>query len=279
MKNFTAKITLIAVTILLLAGERKAQAQTNNLTKPTREMEIIEANQKHDDTKKLIEILGLQNNAKTIFPKIINELKPQFPQVPNKFWDEFQSESNLQKCMDFYVRAYETHFTHEEIKGMIQFYSTPLGQKIVSTMPKVMQESMDMGKKMGVALKEQVEKQTSENNSVISTSRDDVKRRIILSYGLNPDEYDISDDGKNIISKPKPQPTLLPLPEIQETQQPSAPVPADVHYLVKYGEMMCYCKDEPKPYGNGFKFKMYPSDVETTVSGDIQIIKLKKDEK
>lgn len=165
MKNFTAKIALIVVTILLLICDPNTQAQTNELTNLTPDIKIIEANQKHEDTIKLIELLGLQNTAKSIFPQIISALKPQFPQVPDKFWAEFQSASNLQKCIDFYVEAYETHFSHEEIKGMIQFYSTPLGKKIMSTMPIIMQESMDMGKKMGMALQKQIEKESSKSNN------------------------------------------------------------------------------------------------------------------
>ena len=271
MKSFTAKIIFIVVTILALIGESNAQTQTNGRINAN---DIIEVKQKHEDTQKLIEILGLQKTAKSTFPKIIAALKPQFPQVPDKFWIEFQSESNLQKCVEFYVETYERHFSHEEIRGMLQFYSTPLGKKIILTMPEVMQESMDMGKEMGIALQEQLEREAPVSNE--KPSREAIRRQIILNHGLNPDQWDISPDGTTIISKSPPPPKLPSLADLEENQPASAPPPADVHYLVKYGERMCYCREEPKPYGNGFKFKIYPSDVETTVSGNIQIIKLKK---
>ena len=181
MKSFTAKIIFIVETILALIVESNAQTQTNGRINAN---DIIEVKQKHEDTQKLIEILGLQKTAKSTFPKIIAALKPQFPQVPDKFWIEFQSESNLQKCVEFYVETYERHFSHEEIRGMLQFYSTPLGKKIILTMPEVMQESMDMGKEMGIALQEQLEREAPVSNE--KPSREAIRRQIILNHGLNP---------------------------------------------------------------------------------------------
>jgi hypothetical protein len=35
-----------------------------------------------------------------------------------------------------------------------------------------------------------------------------------------------------------------------------------------------FSKEEPKPFGNGFKFRIYPLDMEMTVSGNVQITKI-----
>jgi len=273
MKSITAKVLVAATIILAFFGETKIPAQTNAISNLTPDAETIEANQKYADTKKLIEILGLENTARVNFPKIIAALKPQYPQVAERFWNEFQSESNLQKYINFYTESYDRHFTHDDIKGMLQFYSTPLGQKIISTMPKLTEEMMDVGKKMGMAVQEKIDNETPATTKI--TSRAAQIRQIIIARGLNPDEWDISADGRSLVSKSQPQPKL-PEASIPQGEQPTpAPLPPDVHYLVTYGDMICYCKEEPKPYGNGYKFKIYPSDVETTVAGNIQIIKIK----
>ena len=45
------------------------------------------------------------------------------------------------------VPIYHRNFTHDEIKGLLSFYGTPLGVKILSTMPTMMQEGMAAGQK------------------------------------------------------------------------------------------------------------------------------------
>jgi hypothetical protein len=40
------------------------------------------------------------------------------------------------------VLAYHRYFSHEEIKAMLAFYSTPAGQKTISVMPQMAQESL-----------------------------------------------------------------------------------------------------------------------------------------
>ena len=43
------------------------------------------------------------------------------------------------------VPVYHNNFTHEEIKGLLQFYATPLGKKVIQTLPAVVQQSMAAG--------------------------------------------------------------------------------------------------------------------------------------
>jgi hypothetical protein len=38
------------------------------------------------------------------------------------------------------VGIYDKHFTDEEIKGLLQFYGSPLGQKVAAEMPKINRE-------------------------------------------------------------------------------------------------------------------------------------------
>lgn len=45
------------------------------------------------------------------------------------------------------VPVYEKHFSHKEIREMIAFYETPLGRKSIEVMPRVMQDSMQIGQR------------------------------------------------------------------------------------------------------------------------------------
>ena len=44
--------------------------------------------------------------------------------------------------MDEVVPIHARHFTHADVRGMIDFYETPLGKKTIEAMPSLMQESM-----------------------------------------------------------------------------------------------------------------------------------------
>jgi len=39
------------------------------------------------------------------------------------------------------VGIYDKHFTDDEIKGLLQFYGSPLGQKVAGEMPKINRET------------------------------------------------------------------------------------------------------------------------------------------
>jgi hypothetical protein len=47
--------------------------------------------------------------------------------------------------VDLVTPLYHRYFTHDEVKGMLTFYGTPLGQKAISVMPQMTQESMAIG--------------------------------------------------------------------------------------------------------------------------------------
>ncbi|MBW1821679.1 MAG: DUF2059 domain-containing protein, partial [Deltaproteobacteria bacterium] len=42
---------------------------------------------------------------------------------------------------DYIISIYDSHFTYQEIQDWLLFYESPLGKKINSTMPSVMEDS------------------------------------------------------------------------------------------------------------------------------------------
>ena len=56
-------------------------------------------------------------------------------------------EMQWQGIKNDYVELYTNAFTEQELRQLIQFYSTPLGQKVVEKMPVLMEQSMIVGQK------------------------------------------------------------------------------------------------------------------------------------
>jgi hypothetical protein len=67
------------------------------------------------------------------------------------FFVKFRQKLDLQEVINQAVPIYDKYFSPEEIKGLIRFYETPLGQKSVSVLPQLTAELMDQGRKLGEA--------------------------------------------------------------------------------------------------------------------------------
>jgi hypothetical protein len=53
---------------------------------------------------------------------------------------------------------YHKFFTLEELKGLLAFYRTPLGRKLLSAMPQLVKESMAAGQKWGQLVAPELQK-------------------------------------------------------------------------------------------------------------------------
>lgn len=69
-----------------------------------------------------------------------------------KFMDTFSTQFNASASpnavTDAMVTIYAKNFSMEDIQGLIQFYETPLGKRVVKTLPEVSQQSQRVGVEM-----------------------------------------------------------------------------------------------------------------------------------
>ena len=85
--------------------------------------------------------------------------------IPDKFWDELESEmktSGVNELTKKLVPVYQKHFNIEDLKGMIEFYKTPLGKKYATKTPAITTESMQVGQIWGMELGEKIVKKLEE---------------------------------------------------------------------------------------------------------------------
>ncbi|HXG57340.1 MAG TPA: DUF2059 domain-containing protein [Vicinamibacterales bacterium] len=45
------------------------------------------------------------------------------------------------------VSVYAKHFSAEDVRGLVAFYNTDVGKKLIAMMPKLLQESMEVSQK------------------------------------------------------------------------------------------------------------------------------------
>jgi hypothetical protein len=65
------------------------------------------------------------------------------------FLEKFRSKVDTRQLLDLAVPVYDKYLSRENIQGLIEFYKTPLGQKALSVLPKIVMETQAEGGKLG----------------------------------------------------------------------------------------------------------------------------------
>lgn len=164
----------LAALILLLASLTSAAAQN---TKPTTPVEPADQRAaasaaspiqdhinpaKEANIRHLLDVAGTKAIMAQMMKSMTGDIRPiltnSLPagdyreKLVDLFIAKFQSKVNLEHLIDLAVVAYNNHFTDDEIKGLINFYQTPLGQKTVSVLPQLMLDLTQAGREWGESM-------------------------------------------------------------------------------------------------------------------------------
>lgn len=102
---------------------------------------------KEADVRSLMELVGardaMQDFAAHGADQMRENLLASVPasdrgqQFVNAFVEAYKAKFNPDDATAQLVAIYDQHFTQDEIKGLLQFYGSPLGQKLAAEMPKI----------------------------------------------------------------------------------------------------------------------------------------------
>jgi uncharacterized protein len=105
---------------------------------------------KEADIRSLMELVGarelVQDGANTAIEQSREKLLATVPNndkgqaFVNAFAASYQKKFDVDAVTDQIVAIYDKHYTEDEIKGLLQFYGSPLGQKVAAEMPKIGRE-------------------------------------------------------------------------------------------------------------------------------------------
>jgi uncharacterized protein len=114
---------------------------------------------KKADIERLLELTGIKtivastmdSTMKGLRPLLVSSLPPgeYREKLIDLFVDKFHSQADPQQVVELVMPIYDKYFSDEEIRGLIKFYETPLGQKAVSLLPQVSNEAREAGKTWG----------------------------------------------------------------------------------------------------------------------------------
>ena len=71
-----------------------------------------------------------------------DKLPPDFEERTQKMIDEYMKSFPWDEILDSMVPVYQKHFTKNDVDTLVEFYSTPTGQKLIKELPQITAEAM-----------------------------------------------------------------------------------------------------------------------------------------
>jgi hypothetical protein len=105
--------------------------------------------EKRSEIEKMLQLTGMEKLMAQMKTQMISALKSQMKQVPESFWAKFQEKLDTHELLERIIPLYDKYYTIEDLKAVNAFYESPAGQKLLSTLPQITQESMKIGQEWG----------------------------------------------------------------------------------------------------------------------------------
>jgi|SRR5215472_10498125 len=117
---------------------------------------------KQADIRRLLALTGSASVATQVMNEMEKNIRPLMTsslppgdyrdKLVELFFQKFHEKSDPTKLVDLMVPIYDKYYTADEIQGLLNFYQTPLGKKMVTVLPKIVAESQAAGGQWGEEL-------------------------------------------------------------------------------------------------------------------------------
>ncbi|MBB3225462.1 hypothetical protein FHW69_000052 [Luteibacter sp. Sphag1AF] len=99
--------------------------------------------------RQLMDAVGMGRMLSAMNGQMAAVMQKSLPCVPASYWQGFVDANATNQLISRMVPVYQKHFTAEDIDGLLTFYKSPLGQKVITQMPATMSEGMVVGQAWG----------------------------------------------------------------------------------------------------------------------------------
>ncbi len=100
--------------------------------------------------RELMDVVGLRRILTQMDSVMVQQIERVLPCVAATTVEtSFSSTQAQDDILNRMVPVYQRHFTSADIQGLLTFYRSPLGQKVLREMPATMQEGMQIGRQWG----------------------------------------------------------------------------------------------------------------------------------
>ncbi|HEV2623196.1 MAG TPA: DUF2059 domain-containing protein [Frateuria sp.] len=135
--------------LLLAAGAGSVVAATHKHHKAATHKPAIQAEASEAQVRQLIEASGVDRMLGQMNKQMAAMMQQQVPCVPASYWQNFIDANGVRELTERMVPIYQRHFSAADIQGLLKFYRSPLGRKVITEMPATMAEGMQLGQEWG----------------------------------------------------------------------------------------------------------------------------------
>src|SRR6266403_5723749 len=142
-------VIYVATFLVAIQGASNTSVEASEQTSSMENAAIDPAKEK--DIRSLMELTGARETIKESASAAADQYREKVVETATNsdraqvFTDaylaDFQKKFDTDAVTGQLVGIYGKHFTDDEIKGLVEFYNSPLGQKLAAEMPKISRES------------------------------------------------------------------------------------------------------------------------------------------
>jgi len=122
--------------------------------------------------QRLLELTGAANMGQQMMDGMITSFRQASPEIPEEFWRNFRNEVDVNSLMQKIKPIYDRYLSEEDLKGLVAFYESPLGRKLISQMPAILRESMAVGQEWGMAAGQRAMQRVEEEKKKLKSPKD-----------------------------------------------------------------------------------------------------------
>ena len=115
--------------------------------------------------KELVATIKLGEQFKSLMPTIMTTLKPAIVQGRANVERDYDAmipmllqsfQSRMDELSGVVVKVYASNFTADDLRALIVFYKTPVGQKFLQKTPLLAQQTMAVGQQFGQSVASEI---------------------------------------------------------------------------------------------------------------------------
>lgn len=137
-KKLLVLLTLIAATSMANADVAKQRALAEEM------LEVSQASSVLDNMSKQVDAMFAQTVQQM---NLTGDKQAEAEKYQQRLNTIMKEELSWDKLKGQFVDVYVDVFSEEELEELVEFYKSPLGQKLIVKMPQLMQESMGLAQK------------------------------------------------------------------------------------------------------------------------------------
>ena len=149
------KAVLALIVIYIGAFLIATQGASQNTVQPARQDTSAQSASvdptKEADIRSLMELVGARDSLQEVASRGAEQFRENLAasvadhdrgqKFVNAFVESYKARFDADAATTQLVAIYDKHFSDDEIKGLLQFYGSPLGQKFAAEMPKINMET------------------------------------------------------------------------------------------------------------------------------------------